>query len=390
MNPVRTLFTDLHFADGQPGWLAVADGRFVGVGRTGDVPPPADETVELGGKLVLPGLVDGHIHLDKSFLGERWRPHRAAASLRERLAIEKRLLAEAAPIAQRASALIERALGHGTIFMRSHVDVDATTGLAHLHEVMAVRERYRDQLDIQLVAFPQAGVLSCPGTVEVLREALEEGVDAIGGIDPAGMDGDCDGQLDAIFGLAERHAARIDIHLHDAGQCGIDQLLAIAERTRVLGLGGRVAVSHAYALGDVPADVLADTAARLAGAGVAIMTNAPGDRAFPPVLALRAAGVTVFSGNDNIRDAWWPYGSADMLERAMLVGYRSGFYSDDELGVALSMATDAAAAALGIADYGLRPGARADFIALDAQNGAEAVVALPCPREVYRGGVRLR
>ncbi|WP_313387456.1 amidohydrolase family protein, partial [Achromobacter aegrifaciens] len=97
-------------------------------------------------------------------------------------------------------------------------------------------------------------------------------------------------------------------------------------------------------------------ARKLADAGVAIMTNAPGDRAFPPVLALRAAGVRVFTGNDNIQDCWWPYGNGDMLQRAMLIGYRSGFYTDDDLLTALHMASHAGAAVLGLDGYGLQVG----------------------------------
>jgi len=167
-----------------------------------------------------------------------------------------------------------------------------------------------------------------------------------GGIDPTTLDGDAKAQLDIVFGIAEKRGVKVDIHLHEPGQQGIDQLLRIASRTRTLGIAGRLAVSHAYALGDVPGDVVDRTAAGLAEAGVAIMTNAPGDRAFPPILRLRAAGVKVFAGNDNIRDAWWPYGNGDMLQRAMLIGYRSGFYTDSELGIALDMATNAGATVL--------------------------------------------
>jgi cytosine deaminase len=108
--------------------------------------------------------------------------------------------------------------------------------------------------------------------------------------------------------------------------------------------------------------------------------------AFPPVLLLREAGVTVFSGNDNIRDSWWPYGDGDMLERAMIVGYRSGFYTDEELIVAFDMITSSAARALGLDEYGIIPGGAADFVVLDAQHAPEAVVARPKPREVYKAG----
>jgi cytosine/adenosine deaminase-related metal-dependent hydrolase len=116
------------------------------------------------------------------------------------------------------------------------------------------------------------------------------------------------------------------------------------------------------------------------------MTNAPGDRPFPPVLQLREAGVRVFAGNDNIRDAWWPYGNGDMLQRAMLVGYRSGFYTDEQLLVALDMITDGCAAAIGKTGYGLAVGNAATFVVLDAPSGAAAVAGVPGSRVVVRRG----
>ncbi|MBD8874047.1 amidohydrolase family protein [Rhodanobacter sp. DHB23] len=365
--------------------LAVRDGRFAGLAATGDAFAAA-ETIDLGGRLVLPGFVDGHIHLDKSFVGDRWQPHLPAASLRERLANEKRQLARARPMVERAGALIAQAAAFGTIAMRCHVDVDASTGLSHLHAVLEAREQWRDIVDIEIVAFPQAGVVSCPGTADMLEAAVREGAAVVGGIDPGTFDGDTEAQLDVVFGIAERHGSKVDIHLHEPGAQGVEQLLRIARRTKALGMEGRVAVSHAYSLGEVPPEVVDRAAHALAHAGVAIMTNAPGDHSFPPVLRLREAGVRVFAGNDNIRDAWWPYGNGDMLQRAMLVGYRSGFYTDEHLHVALDMVTYAGAGAIGKGGYGLAIGNEATFVVLDAPNGAAAVAGAPAERVVVRRG----
>lgn len=208
----------------------------------------------------------------------------------------------------------------------------------------------------------------------------------IGGIDPTTLDGDAEGQLDIIFGIAGKRGVKVDIHLHEPGQQGIDQLQRIATRTRALGMNNRVTVSHAYGLGDVAPEVVDRIAATLAETGVSIMTNAPGDRAFPPILRLRRAGVRVFTGNDNIQDSWWPYGNGDMLQRAMLVGYRSGFYTDEELHVALHMASEAGADALGKSDYGLKPGNEASFVIVNAPNAAAAVAAVPYERAIVRHG----
>lgn len=382
---IERLFTNAVAAGGEPLHIAVAEGRIVAIGPDRPAVDGA-EVVDLDGQLVLPGFVDGHIHLDKSFVGDRWHPHQPAGNLRERLAIEKQALAGARPIVERADALIRQAAAFGTVAMRSHVDVDATTGLANLHAVMQARERWRGIVDIELVAFPQAGVMSCPGTAAILEAAVRDGAEVVGGIDPTTLDGDAEGQLDVVFGIAERHGVKIDIHLHEPGEQGAAQLRRIAARTRAAGLGGRVAVSHAYSLGDLAPDALDGVAAALAGAGVAIMTNAPGSRAFPPVLRLREAGVNVFAGNDNIQDAWWPYGSGDMLQRAMLIGYRSGFYTDAALRVALHMATEAGAAVLGRQDHGLQVGHAATFVALRAPNAAAAVAAAPAGRMVVHNG----
>jgi cytosine deaminase len=286
----------------------------------------------------------------------------------------------------RARALIELCISRGTTHMRGHVNVDAAVGMKPFETILAVREEYRDVVDIQLAAFPQNGVIACPGTTELLDTAVANGCDVIGGIDPATIDRDIEGHLDVVFGIAERRGVDVDIHLHEPHMLGVFQLEQIASRTRALGMQGHVAVSHAYGLGEVSLDIARRTAATLAASGVAIMTNAPGNHPFPPVAELTKAGVVVFSGNDNIRDSWWPYGDGDMLGRAMIVGYRSGFYTDDELAIALDLATGNGAKVLRLPDYGIAVGAAADFVALAVEHIQEAVVSPAANRSVYKGG----
>jgi cytosine deaminase len=264
--------------------------------------------------------------------------------------------------------------------------VDGTVGLKSLETILKVREAYRDLIDIQLVAFPQNGILKSPGTAQLLDDAIGAGADLVGGLDPANFDRDVEKHLDVVFGVAQKRGVDVDIHLHDPGTLGVFEIEQIAERTRSLGMEGHVAVSHAYALGDVPSDTLKKVADDLARSGVSIMTNAPGSRPFPPVATLRQAGVNVFSGNDNIRDSWWPYGDGDMLGRATTIGYRSGFYTDDELLMAFDVVTAAGAKALRLEGYGLKVGAKADFVVLNAEHVPEAVVGLPKHRSVYKNG----
>ncbi|MGB3865667.1 MAG: amidohydrolase family protein [Xanthobacteraceae bacterium] len=384
------IFRNARLADGTLSDIAVAQGRIAAIGPSTLPGVAADGIVDLHGQLVVPGFVEGHIHLDTSFYGDVWRPHvpyKAGFDVRERVEIQHRNMGAAAPMAMRARSQLDLCIANGSTHMRSHVMVDGSVGLKSLETVAAVREAYRPLIDIQLIAFPQSGILTCPGTADLLDAAFDHGADLIGGLDPAALDRDVNGHLDVVFGIAQKRGVGVDIHLHEAGTMGIVSIEEIARRTRALGMQGRVAISHAYALGDAPPDVLRRTADILARSGVAIMTTAPGARAFPPVLALREAGVTVFSGNDNIRDSWSPYGDGDMLRRAMMLGYRSDLRTDDDLAVAFDTVTAAGAKALGITDYGLQVGARADFVTLRATHIPEAVVAVPAARSVYRGGV---
>lgn len=389
MTELDTLFRNARLADGRIVDIAVREGRIVAVGSGAGASLSAKNVSDLGSRLVLPGLVNGHIHLDKGFIGDEWKPHRpctAGFNVRERVEFEKQELAKAKPIPVRAAGLIELCISQGTTHMRSHVDIDPQIGLRNLEQVVAVRDAHCDLISIQIVAFPQSGIVTAPGTRELLHEAVRNGADLVGGLDPAGYDGDIAGHLDAIFDVAERHGVGIDIHLHDGDLLGVFEIEDIASRTKALSLEGRVTISHAYALGQVPRDVAQRAANRLAEAGVSILTNAPGAHAFPPVQLLHEAGVNVFAGNDNIRNSWWPYGDGDLLERAMIVGYRSGFNTDAELALAFDMITSHAARALKLESYGIVEGGAADLLVIDAQHVQEAVISRPKPRDVYKAG----
>lgn len=383
-----TIFLNARLDGGERRHIAVEDGRIAALLPT-DQPSSGTETVDLDDALVVPGFVEGHIHLDTSFYGDAWRPHKPCTNgfdVHERVAFQAQNMAEAAPMDVRARNQLDLCIGHGTTQMRSHVMVDGSVDLKSLETILRVREEYSGLIDIQLVAFPQSGILASPGTPQLLDEAIGLGADLVGGLDPASFDRDVEKHLDVVFGVASKHGVDVDIHLHDMGTLGAFEIEQIAARTRALGMEGHVAVSHAYALGDISSDHLKAIADVLARSGVAIMTNAPGARPFPPILALRKAGVTVFSGNDNIRDSWWPYGDGDMLRRSTTLGYRSGFNVDEELRVAFDVVTAAGAKALRLKDYGLHVGAKADFVTLRADHVPEAVVAAPQPRAVYKNG----
>ena len=182
---------------------------------------PAAEVVDVPGRLLLPGLIDAHCHLDKTLFGGRWVPHSAGPALADRIAEERRRRAELGlPNVEHMTALLERMVASGTTYVRTHTDVVTDHGLAGVEAVWAAQERLGGRVTIEQVAFPQYGVLADPGTAELLDEALRNGVEVIGGIDPAGADRDPVRHLDIVFALAERHGAGIDIHLHDGGSLG--------------------------------------------------------------------------------------------------------------------------------------------------------------------------
>ena len=384
-SPFPERIADLRMPDGARVDLVLADGRIAAVEPHDTSQRRTDAVIDGGGGLVTPPFADGHVHLDKTFLGHAHVPHRPGEPVRERIAIERTLRREIAlPVADRGAALLTRALGNGTTAVRSHVDIDPEVGLEGLHAVLGLKARWAGLVDIQIVAFPQSGILSAPGTADLLAAAMEAGADLVGGLDPLGFDGDAAGHLDVVFGIAERFGRGVDIHLHDGGEAGLAQMREIADRTDAAGLTGRVAISHAFALGE-PIGI-GPTVAALARAGVAIMTHGPGPVPMPPVARLRAEGVEVFAGSDNIRDAWSPFGNADMLERAMLIGYRQGANTDDDLAMLHDLATDAPRRVMGLAPGRIAPGAPADLVVLREPTIPEAL-AFHRPRAlVMRAG----
>jgi cytosine/adenosine deaminase-related metal-dependent hydrolase len=346
------------------------------------------EAIDARGCLVLPGFVDAHAHLDKTLWGTPWQAHSAGPSLLERIENERRVLRERALSPELQSArLVRRLLACGTTHVRSHVDVGPELRLTHLHGLQAMRERHRDAITIELVAFPQGGVATSPGTLELLELAVREGAEAIGGLDPIGIDHDPKAQLDGIFAIAARHGCGVDIHLHDGGETGALTIEMIADRTAALGLAGRVTISHAFCLGMLEPARLEAVVRRLVDHDIAVMTHAPaGATPFPPVRLLAERGVRLCTGSDGVRDAWSPLNTGDMLERAYLIAYRSGFRDDPGLELALRMATYGGAQVMGCVDYGLAVGAPADLLLVEAENAAEAVALHPVRRCVLKAG----
>ena len=304
---------------GQPVDVLIERGRIARIGAGLDA--PAGVAVEDGGNdLLLPGLIEAHTHLDKTMWGMTWYENAVGPRLIDKIDNErdnKRRLG-IDPFRQSARQVVQSSL-MGSTHIRTHVDVDTVHAMAGIEGVMRMREAFAPIMDVEIVAFPQSGLLRRPGTLDLMHEAMKLGAEIVGGLDPCAIDRDPKGHLDAIFDLAQKYARPLDIHLHEPGEMGAFSLDLICERTRALGMHGKVTVSHAFCLGADRSlvDPLIDQLAEL---DIAIMTTGPAGYPAPPVAALITRDIRVCSGSDGIRDTWSPYGNGDMLERAMFLG----------------------------------------------------------------------
>lgn len=370
---------------GPPADILIRDGRIAQIG--GAIAVANVPVEDAAGELVLPGLVEAHTHLDKTLLGMGWHKHSAGPRLIDKIDHERGLKRKIDIDPQRQSARqVILSVAHGSTHILSHVDVETDHGLWAIEGVMATRERYRAIIDIDIVAFPQSGLLRRPGTLALMDAALAAGAEIVGGIDPCTIDRDPKGHLDAIFGLSQKHGKPLDIHLHEPGEMGAFSMDLIFERIRALGLRGKVTLSHAFCLGTPDPALVDPLIAAIAELDVAIMTTGPASRPAPPVKRLLDAGVRVCSGSDGIRDTWGPYGNADMLERAMFIGLRNNFRRDEEVELAFHVCTQGGADVMRLGGYGLKVGCHADLLIVPGDSIAEAVVSRPARRRVIKRG----
>ncbi|MBD0421837.1 amidohydrolase family protein [Streptomyces sp. TRM S81-3] len=371
------------FGARKPVDLTVVDGRI------SDRPAPGGaEVIDGGGRIALPSLVDAHIHPDKTSWGGPWVSRRPADTIADFVAQDVELFdSQSRSVGERAYGLMAHAVTRGTRAMRAHADVAPAYGLAGVEGVAEARERLRHALDVQIVAFPQHGVVRTPGTAALLEEAARSGlVDCIGGIDPISFDNALEEQLDLVFGLADRHGTGVDIHLHDTDAKGVTVLRGIIDRTRALSLQGRVTVSHVFCLPGLSDAELGALAEELGDLDISLTTVAPSRDLVLPVARLREYGVKVGLGSDGVRDAWSPFGNADMMHRAHLLGWVTDMRLDEELSSCYEAATHGGSDVMGLPRAGLTPGSPADFVLVRGECVPQVVVDMPQRDLVVHGG----
>jgi cytosine/adenosine deaminase-related metal-dependent hydrolase len=349
------------------------------------------------GRLAIPAFSDVHVHLDSTRIGLPFRPHTGAPGVWAMMLNDRENWRQAeTSIADRVSTTLERMIAHGTTRVRTYAQVDVDCKLERLEAVLAARERFAAHADVKVIVFPQAGILREEGTVDYMRAALRQGADVVGGIDPCQVDRDPARHLDIVFGLAEEFQVDVDVHLHEPGHLGVFSTDLILERTRALGMQGRVSISHAYDLGSISESVSRRIIDDFADLDIAMATVAPAAQGQPPLVDLVDAGVRVGLGEDGQRDYWSPYGNCDMLDRTWQLAFSRGFRRDDLIEMALAVATMGGASIMnndvprlaGVLDRpGLTPGSRADLLLVDGETPASAVMDRGSDRTVLHDGI---
>ncbi len=365
----------------------------VAAGRIAAVAPrlQADaQAIPANGCLLVPGLVETHVHLDKTCILDRCPASEGSVAEAVRLTSKAKAGFTPEDVYARGQRTLERAVGWGTTRMRTHVEVDPGIGLRGFEGVQQLARDYAWAMDIELCVFPQEGLLNNPGTDELLIEGLRCGARVIGAVPY--IDTDPRGQIDRIFEIAREWDVDIDMHLDMGDTPEGMQVEYVCRKTEEFGWGGRVAVGHVTQMSLVPPARFAALAATLAGAGVAVtvlpatdlyLMGRTHDHSVPRgvVVAepLRAAGVTCSIATNNVLNPFTPYGDANLLRMANLYANVCHVARPAELAGCLQMVTTDAARLMRVAEYGVHVGAPADLVLLDAPDAASAVAELAQP-----------
>ena len=376
--------------------IAVKDGVIAAVAPRID--RPCARVIDAQGGLSTPSFAEPHFHLDKVLS----RGLFGAVSFNEAFArardVKKRFTA--ADVEARACRALELAVAQGTVRMRAHVDVDFATGTVSMEGVLRARDRFRDTIDLQLVAFPQEGIVSDPEAPALLREAVSMGAGFIGGLPEfeASPD-DRKRHLRTLFDIAEEVDVELDIHADYTDSPDLRTLETIADMTCERGMQGRVRVGHCNALAlydDDHARAVIDKVLR-ADIQVAVLPVAnlqmlggsdrtPRNRGSSRILELLDAGVNVAAGADNMFDIWYRFNRMDPVETGLIACLSGGMRTDEEVREAFDMITVRASRYMGVDDSGLRVGAPADLVVHSASTLVDLFRNLPGRRLHVRRG----
>ncbi len=329
--------------------VGVDKGRIVAIAPT--VAAPARREIDAGGRVVIPGLVESHFHLDKALLGAGAPAAAATVEGAIRTTAEAKRRFTVDDIRHRARRAIEMAIRHGTTVMRSHVEVDPIVGLKGMEAVLPLQREYAWAIDLQICVFPQEGIFQAPGTETLMRQALGMGAQAVGGVPY--NDTDARAHVALVFDLAREFDVDVDLHLDFADDADRILIGHVADVAIERGYEGRVVAGHVSALGALAPAELVPLAARVRDAGISVLVLPATDlylmgrrdvtnprRGLAPVRRLVESGVNVAVSTNNVQNPFTPFGDADLLRVANLLATAAHMGTVDDLVLVLRMATD--------------------------------------------------
>ncbi|MDM0116193.1 amidohydrolase family protein [Variovorax sp. J22R133] len=385
--------------DGRTGMsIAVQDGRIAEV--TAGLDAPAQEKIDAGGLLVSPHFIDAHFHMDATLSYGLPRVNQSGTLL-EGIALwgELKPLLTADALIDRALAYCDWAVAKGLLAIRTHVDTSDPSLLA-VDALLDVKRRVAPYIDLQLVAFPQDGVLRSPGGVENLKRALDKGVDVVGGIphfERTMADGAASVKL--LCEIAAERGLAVDMHCDESDDPLSRHIETLAFETQRLGLQGRVTGSHCTSMHSMDNYYVSKLLPLIAESRVSVIANPlinitlqgrhdtyPKRRGMTRVPELMAAGVNVAFGHDCVMDPWYGMGSGDMLEVAHMGLHVAQMTSQAGIRQCFDAVTRNAAQVFGLADYGIEAGCDASFVLLQARDPVEAIRLRATRLKVFRKG----
>ncbi len=363
--------------DGKKADIGVENGKIIEIAD--HVKAKANDEIDAGGRLASPGFTDAHLHVDKAYLLEEVPDKPRPKSLKElwlhciELTNELKRNFTVEAVASRAERLLRTAVTTGTITVRGQVDIDPVVGLTGLKGVLEARRRCKDIIDLQIVAFPQNGLLISPGTEDLLREAIRLGADAVGGLPE--IEPRPEAHVDKIFQLAKENNLPVDMHIDQSYVSSPFILPYLAEKTMRENYAGRVLAAHCYGLAAVPPDLALRTIEKVKAASISIVVN-PLRMTIPRAREPLDAGVNMAIVTDNVQDTWTPFGNPNQLQNALLFAQLAyGFSIQTENWQQLwDMITTNPTKAIGLTDHGLREGSPADIVILEASSPKWALI----------------
>ena len=385
-----------HAPDQTPVDIGVTAGRIVAI----EPALRADAPVfDAEGCLVCAGLVETHIHLDKSNIIDRCGPEegRQPNSMQRVAAVKHTFSVE--DVYERASRTLEKCVKHGATRMRTHLELDGGVEMRSFEAIEALRRDYAWAIDVEVCVFPQEGLTNNPHSDALLVEALKRGARVIGAA--PNYDPDHAGQIHRIFDLAREFDVDIDMHLDSGNSPDAMDIHLVCELTEKHRLGGRVAVGHMSKLSTVPVADLRPLARRIADAGVAVtvlpatdlfMTGRDQDhsvrRGVADVNLLAECGVNCSLSTNNVLNPFTPFGDASLLRMANLQANVCQISGADRLRECFAMLTERSARLMNLTDYGVKVGNPADIVVLDATTPEQAVAEICEPLVVFKSGKR--